>query len=213
MRYFVLTMMAALTVLLTGCATTVRSDVTTFHQWPADLQDKSYAMEAPPAHDDTLEMRSYQDLVRAELGKLGFREAAAGAAPALKVSMKFTTTQVQVRVLEPFYPRHFMMTPYFTPYGFRRGYWAHSWYGPFYDPFWFGPAYQESVEQRYLRELKLAIKSNKDGKHLFDVTVQNSNREMSTPVIMPALVKSAFEGFPGISGQARRVVLTLDEKG
>jgi hypothetical protein len=75
MKRYVLTVTAALTLLLAGCATTIRSDVTTFHQWPADLQDKTYVFEAPPAQDDTLELRSYQNLVRGELAKLGFHGA------------------------------------------------------------------------------------------------------------------------------------------
>jgi hypothetical protein len=215
MKTIVLTLMAACTLLLGGCATTIRSDVTTFHQWPADLQDKSYVLEAPAPQDDTLELRSYQDLVRLQLGKLGFREASAsGTAPALKVSMHFLTSEVQIRVVQPVFPHMVASSPYFYPYSFRRGYWGRSWYSPWYDPFWYGPPlYQEHLEQRYQRELKLAIKSAKDDKHLFDVTVHNTSRELSTPAIMPALVQSAFEGFPGVSGQAHRVELKREDKG
>jgi len=204
---------AALTVLLAGCATTIRSDVTTFHEWPAALQDKTYALEAPPAQDDTLELRSYQNLVRAELGRLGFQEAAVGATPALKVSMRFTTTDVPVRVLEPdfpmFYPSARFMGPYaYRPYWGGRRYWGGGWYSPFYDPFWYGgPRYTEVIKHYYNREVQVAITSAADGKRLFDVTVRNSSRDMSTPRVMPALVQSAFTGFPGVSGVARQVEL------
>lgn len=58
----------ALALLLGGCATTIRSDVTTFHQWPAQMEDKSYVFEVPSPQDDTLEWRSYQELVR-EIGR------------------------------------------------------------------------------------------------------------------------------------------------
>ncbi len=56
----------------------------------------------------------------------------------------------------------------------------------------------------------MAIKSSRDGKRLFEVTVHNMSRTMSTPEVMPALVQSAFEGFPGQSGMARRVVVTKE---
>ena len=56
----------------------------------------------------------------------------------------------------------------------------------------------------------MSIKASGDGKRLFDVTVHNTSRNMSTPEIMPALVQSAFEGFPGQSGVARRVVMTKE---
>ena len=211
---------AALSLLLTGCATRVRSDVTTFHQWPADLPDKSYVIEAPAPQDDTLELRSYQNLVRGELARLGFSEAVTGT-PALKVSMRFTTTDVPVRRLEPVYPdfypssrffypssRFMVMSAYRRPYWGGRRYWGGGLYSPFYDPFWNGmPEYTETIRHVYRRELQVAIKSAPDGKRLFDVTVHNNSEEMSTPALMPALVQSAFAGFPGVSGVARRVTL------
>jgi hypothetical protein len=199
---------AAFTLLLTGCATVVRSDVTTFHQWPAQIEDKSYVFEAPPAADDTLEYRAYQDLVRGQLARLGFRDAGAGK-PALTVSIRFTTTDVPVRVVEPVSPFYQpIWGPVYPRFGYRGMYRRHwgGWYSPFYDPFW-SPAYQVSIEHQYRRELQVGIKSAADGKRLFDVTVHNTSRELSTPALMPALVQSAFEGFPGPSGVARRVEL------
>ena len=214
MRRLLVTACAALTVLLTGCATTISSDVTTFHQWPADLPNKSYALEAPPPQDDTLELRSYQNLVRGELARLGFQEAGGGTAPALKVTMNFTTTDVPVRVIEPSYPAFYpsarfgMMSPFHRGHWGGRRYWGGGWYSPFYDPFWFGmPSFTETIRHFYKRELRVGIVAAGDGKRLFDVTVHNTSRNVSTPVVMPALVHSAFAGFPGVSGVARRVEL------
>ena len=128
--------------------------------------------------------------------------------------MRFTTTDIPVRVLEP------VMSPFYSPIyhpmgrfgyrGFHRRYWG-GWYSPFYDPFW-SPAYQVSVEHQYRRELQVSIKQASDARRLFDVTVHNTSRELSTPQVMPALVRSAFADFPGPSGAARRVEVTLDEK-
>lgn len=207
MKRYVITAVAALMLLLGGCASTIRSNVVTFHQWPAQLQDKSYAFEAAPAQEDTLEMRSYQNLVRAELARLGFQEAAASARPALKVSMRFTTTEQPLRVIravDPFFhpPHHFA---YGRPY-YRRGY----RYSPFYDPFMGRlPMYEEAMVVAYRRELQIGIKSAADNRRLFDVTVHNLSDELSTPALMPALVHSAFQDFPGPSGVARRVELKI----
>jgi hypothetical protein len=206
MKRTILTAIAALTLLLGGCATTIQSDVTTFHQWPAQLQDKTYVFEAPPPQDDTLELRAYQNLVRAELAKLGFREAA--SAPALKVAMRFTTTDVPIRIIEadPFYysSARFGYAPFH-----RRGYWG-GWYSPYYDPFWGGmPSYQVTTRHNYQRDLQVAIRSASDNSRLFDVTVHNNSSERSTPAVMPALVQSAFAGFPGPNGASRRIELEL----
>ena len=108
------TSIAAVTMalLLGGCATTIRSDVTTFQQWPATVADKSYAFEAPAAQDDTLEYKSYQDLVRGELKQLGFTEAPGKSA--LTVSMRFNTAEQPIRVIEISDP---FMSPWAYPYG------------------------------------------------------------------------------------------------
>ena len=204
-RLIMMTAAAALALLLGGCATTIRSNVTTFHQWPAQIEDKSYVFEAPPAMDDTLEYQSYQNLVRGQLAQLGFREAPAAPA-ALKVAMRFTTTEVPVRVVEPVPPLYNGFAYRYGPRFGPRGRWA-GWYHPFYDPFWSPfPAYEVSIQNQYRRELQVSIKDAGD-KRLFDVTVHNMSRELSTPSVMPALVQSAFTGFPGVSGVARQVEL------
>jgi hypothetical protein len=199
---------ASLALLLGGCATTVRSDVTTFHQWPEQMADKSYAFEAPAPQDDTLEMRSYQELVRGQLARLGFHDAGAGK-PAVIVSMHFMTTDVPVRVVQAVDP--WFYAPMSARFGWvgprHHRYWG-GWYSPFHDPFWGNPyALESRVVHQYQRQLQVAIRSAMDGKRLFDVTVRNTSRQFSTPAIMPALVQSAFTEFPGPNGAARTIEL------
>jgi hypothetical protein len=209
MKRLLLAAGAATTLLLGGCATTINSDVTTFHQWPAQLADKSYAFEIPAPKEDTLEMRSYQELVRAQLAKLGFHDSGA-AKPALLVSMHFITIDVQRPIVQPAYDP-FFLSPRYVVVGRHRSFASFGAYrSPFYDPFWSAGGYRVDLDHRYQRELRVAIRAAGDGKQLFDVTVRNVSDEMSTPKVMPALVQSAFEGFPGPNGTARRV--TLQEK-
>jgi len=206
MKRTMITAVAALSLLLGGCATTIRSDVTTFHQWPAQIADKSYAFEAPAPQDNTLELQNYENLVRAQLARLGFHEAA--QAPALKVAVRVTTADVPTAVVYPAYAPFYPYSARFGYGGFRRRYWGGGWYNPFYDPFWGPmPSYDVEEEHRYHRQLQIAITSAADGKRLFDVTVRNVSTTMSTPTMMPALVQSAFEGFPGPNGGARVVEL------
>ena len=211
MKRSMITAVASLSLLLGGCATSIRSDVTTFQQWPAQLTDRSYAFETPPPQDNTLELQSYQNLVRAQLDRLGFHEQP--QAPELKVSMRFTTTDVPTLVAYPAFPSAAFGPRFYSPrfayVGWRRRYWG-GWYSPFYDPLW-GPAYEVEEEHRYHRQLQVGIASARDGKHLFDVTVRNVSRTMSTPAVMPALVQSAFTDFPGPNGGARVIVLKQDK--
>jgi hypothetical protein len=206
MKRMMITAAASLTLLLGGCATTIRSDVTTFHAWPAQLADKSYAFEAPAPQDNTLELQSYQNLVRGQLSRLGFQEAP--QAPALKVAMRFTTTDVPTQVVYPAYANYYPVSAR-VGWGMRHRYWGGGWlYSPLNDPFFSPfPRYAVEEEHRYHRQLQVAITSAADGKRLFDVTVRNVSTRLSTPAVMPALVQSAFEGFPGPNGGARRIEL------
>lgn len=209
MKRYLTIMMAALTVLLTGCATTIRSDVTVFHEWPAQLQDKSYVFEAPAAENDTLEYRSYQNLVRAELAKHGFGEASGPAAANLRVAMHFSTVDYPERVLQATDP--FWYGPGYWPgrYGYRYGAWPG--YGRFgYNPYWYGPMdVEESVRHKYERELRVTI-NDRNGKKLYDVTVQSTSNKRATPQVMPAMVASAFADFPGQSGVPRKVEVKIE---
>ena len=214
MKRSMITAVASLSLLLGGCATTIRSDVTTFQQWPAQLSDKSYAFDAPAPQDNTLELQSYENLVRTQLNRLGFHEQP--QSPALKVSMRFTTTDVPVQVIYPAfgysaaYPGYFY-SPRYAYLGWRRRYWG-GWYSPFYDPLWGPyPAYDVREEHRYHRQVQIAITSATDGKRLFDVTVRNVSRQLSTPAVMPALVQSAFTDFPGPNGGSRVIELKQDK--
>ena len=206
MKYLAILATAAV-LLLSGCATTIRSDVTAFNDWPANLQDKTYAFEAPQGENDTLEFRSYQVLVSNELAKLGFRQAGEGQQPKLLVGMKYVTIDHPVRVLQADDP---FMGPYWGPGYGRWGYsrWGYRPY--FYDPFRFGSVtLEERVRHQYQRELRITINTT-TGRKLYDVTVQNTSLVQATPHVMPALVQSAFTGFPGPSGVPRRVDLKIE---
>lgn len=200
----------SMTLLLGGCATTIRSDVTTFNQWPAQLPDKSYAFAQAAPQDNTLELQSYENLVRGQLGRLGFHETQ--QSPALKVAMRFQTVDVPTQVLYPAFAPAYPYSPRFAYLGWRRRYWG-GWYSPFYDPLWGPmPAYDVETEHRYHRQLEISIQSAADGKRLFDVTVRNVSRQMSTPAVMPALVQSAFQDFPGPNGGSRVIELQQQPK-
>ncbi len=217
MKNYLAILGAAAVMLLSGCATTLHSNVTAFNDWPADIQDKSYAFRAPQGADDTLEYRNYQALVAGQLNQLGFHQAAEGQQPQLMVGMKYFTIDQPVRVLQgdPFDDGYW--GPGFGRYGYyghysRFGYsrWAYRPY--FYDPYRFGPRYvSETIKHQYQRQLRVTI-DNVSGRKLYDVTVQNTSGVQATPHVMPALIQSAFTGFPGQNGVPRNIDITIEPK-
>lgn len=204
-RWLIAGILAVLSALLAGCATTIRSDVTAFHEWPAALPDKSYVFERTREQNDSLEYRSYENLVRAELSRLGFTEAPAATKPALKAAISYS---IQGRDVREVYP--VAVNPYPYWYGPAwRGY-----YGPFYDPFWYGPPIVEqrmSQYQLFTRQLRIALARISDGKKLYETTVVSEGTNGTLAAVMPYLVRSAFADFPGPSGVPRRIELKMKQ--
>lgn len=199
-------------LLLSGCASVVKNDVIAFHDWPADLRDKSYVFDPKPEQKNNLEYQSYQGLVRGELQRLGFTAAQSPQTANLKVALDYRIDARDVKVVQPVYGDPYWPYWYGSPfYGPRwRGY-----YGPFYDPFWYpGPVvtgYQESQYQVFQRHLNVQIARSKDGKKLYEVTVDSDGGNGSLAFAMPYMVRAAFQDFPGRSGVPHRVNLKIDE--
>jgi hypothetical protein len=201
-RWFTVTLLV-LSSLLAGCASTIRSQVTTFHEWPAALPDKSYVFERTREQNNNLEYRAYENLVRAELKRLGFSEAAPARQPTLKVDLDYGITVRDVREVYPVVVSPYMVGP---PW--------YGYYGPFYDPFWYGPPIVERREENYqlfTRRLHITITRIADGRKLYDTTVISEGRNGSLAEVMPYLVRSAFADFPGKSGVPRVVELKMEK--
>ena len=203
---------ATLSLLLSGCAAVVRSNVTAFNEWPTDLTDKSYVFVHTPAQTNDLEYRNYENLVSIELQRLGFVQTTAGVRSHLEVAINYGITARDVHTLTPV-----VIDPgwYGTPF-YGPGWWSRSpFYGPYYDPFWHYPpivGQQESIYQLFTRRLNITITRTNNAKKLYDVTVTSEGKINALSAIMPYLVRSAFIDFPGKSGVPRRVELKVTEK-
>jgi len=207
-RWLTIGIFAILGALLSGCASTIRSNVTAFHDWPANLQEKTYVFERTKEQNDSLEYLNYENLVRAELNRLGFRDAPAGITPTLKVSMSYGIRGRDVREVYPVVVNSY---PFAYPYWYAPT-WRGGYYGPFYDPFWYSPPIVEqrvSQYQLFTRELRITIARMSDGKKLHETTVVSEGTNGSLAAVMPYMVRSAFAEFPGPSGVPRRIELKL----
>jgi hypothetical protein len=97
MKRLTLPLLAALLVLLSGCASTVRTNVTVFSDWPAALPDQTYVFERTEVQDKDLEYLNYENLVRNEVRRLGLTEAETGKSPTLKIILSYNVNETTVR--------------------------------------------------------------------------------------------------------------------
>ncbi len=211
MRRWLLVLIALSSVLLSGCASFVRSDVIAFHDWPADMPNKVYTFGRSPEQQNNLEHQSYENLVRGELTRLGFIEAQNPRAAILKVALDYRIDARDVKVVQA------VADPYW-PYWYGHPFYGPRWrgyYGPYYDPFWYDPPvtqYRETQYQVFKRQLNVLITQVRDGKKLYDVTVDSDGGNGSMAFAMPYMVRSAFSDFPGRNGVPRRVSLEIKDK-
>jgi hypothetical protein len=206
MKSWLSVIVAASALILSGCASTIKSDVTAFHEWPVSLPDKSYVFERTKDQNESLEYRSYEDLVRAELNRLGFTEAPASTRPALKA---FFTYSINGRDVREIYP--VVVNPYPYPYWYGSAWRGYYW--PYYDPFWYGPPVVEqrmAQYQLFTRQLRISLAQMADGKRLYETTVVSEGTNGSLAAVMPYMVRSAFVDFPGRSGVPHRVELKME---
>ncbi|MEO0316671.1 MAG: hypothetical protein RL404_348 [Pseudomonadota bacterium] len=201
----------ALTLLLSGCATTIRSEVTAFHQWPATLPGPAYVfMRAAPAD---LERQNYEQLLRERLAKLGLREAATGEPAPLAVTMDYRVNGRDVRVIETVLVDPWYGTPWYGP-GYYSPYWGWPGYGhPFYGPMWPAMPVAREQQRRYTvfhRELKLRIDDVAKKQPLYDVTVRSDGEDANLAKVMPYLIASAFRDFPGKNGVPQVVEMKME---
>ena len=212
---FVTSLIAILSLLLSGCASKIRSEVTVFHQWPAAMAEKTFSFTHKEGEPAGLELQSYENLIRTELIKQGLREAAAGHEAALSVSFHAIASAKDVRVVETVLVDSWSGMPWYGP-GYYSPYWG-GWPGhsSFYGPFGSGMPVAREQERRYTvfyRELKLKINDARTGQPLYEVTVRSEGKEGNLAKIMPYLVRSAFADFPGKSGTPRIIEMKIDDK-
>jgi hypothetical protein len=175
---------------LAACASgppMVRSSVTSFHQWPAALEQRSFTMQPLTGAADTLEMKSYQRLMAAQLTRLGMVEKADGF---LKVGFTAVVLERDANFSEPY-----VLDPmFYRPW--RFGIWQDPYTWPVYE--------RVKMVARFTRTLKVEITSAK-GEKLFEATAISEGGIHGLSRVMPAMVSAVFEDFPGANGKTRIV--------
>lgn len=207
-----LSALALIFAVLSGCATTFSSQVTTFQEWPNTAPTKTYVLDKTIEQENDLEYKQYADQLREKLSQLGLKEAAANETPALSVKMAYTSAVTAVKFTGAYYgprssfyydpiwslhySRFYSRSPFFYPYGYSR------FGGPFMAADLDGRRY-------YLHQLAVTISEKSSGKKLFDVRASTEQSGQQIVEQIPFLLSSAFQNFPGENGKTVTVNLQL----
>lgn len=214
LRLLILPLIATV-LFLTGCATTLRSEVTAYHEWPNDAAGKTFAFQHQEGDAQSLERQNVENLVRAQLLRVGLRDPGPGEASQLSVRVEYANDGRDVRVVETVLVDPWYGSPWYGP-GFYNPYWGWSGYGhPFYRPMWPSVPMARDVERRYTvfrRELKVKISEAGGGRPLHEVTVRSEGQEGNLAIVMPYLAEAAFRNFPGPSGVPQVIEMKLKRR-
>jgi len=196
-----------------GC-TRVRSEIAAFHALPSPVAPMTYQFQPLPDQESSLEYGTYCNLIRQELSRYGFQEAPADQATATVGFAYGISGPSQKIVSSPVYGQTGVSSSHtsghITATGNSANFHATTQYTPKYGI----TGYETESITQHTRYLKLIIaekKNSPDGKLkvLYEATVSSTGSSGQLPEVMPAMIKSLFEEFPGKSGKVRKVTLSL----
>jgi hypothetical protein len=192
----VLTAALAATALAAGCAglNTVRSDVSTFGEWPSGRVPGTYAFERLPSQQARAQAQdSIEAAARDALQGAGFKPAEGGAEPDVLV-------QAGARITRTDY------SPWDDPLWWRGsfGYWRH---GPWPGPRW--GLWGRYDSSRYDREVALLIRDRASGKPLYEARASNDSATAGGPETLRAMYLAAMKDFPAVGINPRTVDVPL----
>ncbi|NLD69951.1 MAG: DUF4136 domain-containing protein [Limnobacter sp.] len=183
-----------------GCATTVTSDVTVFHEWPADAP-RSFRIATTPEQLESLEHADYRRQLRAELALLGFVES-----PSPRFEVRFDTD-----VLARSERRVEYAYPYYVQPWFGWGTWG-SHGGFAMSMPWPGWGAGYGVEREFVwyeYRLSIEFRDLATGRKVFEAKAATLGDSPSIASAMPFLLRSVLADFPGLSGVSRRVEIPV----
>ncbi len=94
--------LAALSLLLSGCTTYVATHVTAFSDWSGDDASRTYAFTRTPRQENSIEQSTYEGLVANELASHAFRRVDEAQAQYL-VGLSYSSRREIVNVAQPAY--------------------------------------------------------------------------------------------------------------
>lgn len=186
----------AAATLLAGCAgmNSLRSDVSTFGEWPADRKPGTYAFERLPSQAAQAEQQSQLEGAAAPaLEAAGFSAIAPGTQPDVLVQVGGRITRTDA-------------SPWDDPFWWRGG------FGYWHRGVWPGPRwglYGSVSSPRYEREVAVLIRDRISGKPLYEARASSDGGSSGGIDVLRAMYAAALKDFPAAGINPRPVTIPL----
>ena len=191
-----------------GCAERFQADVARFQQLPVPQGQTFTIVADDPRLAGGLEFNQYASLAAHKLGGVGYVPAQDPARADLIVRMRYGVDNGREKVRSTSYGPD----PFLYGYG-RYGYWRNPYHWGFYDPFMFGPGYNDVESYTvYTGTLDLRIDRTSDGTRLFEGKAEAQSLSNKLTYLVPNLIDAMFVNFPGKSGETVKITLAPEKK-
>jgi Domain of unknown function (DUF4136) len=201
-------LLALVFALLAGCASFVETQVSAFHELEPSLSGVTYALVPSKEQEGSLEFQSYAKLVKVELKKRGMMEAPFNQAKYAIFMFYGIDNGKEVISSYPIIGQTGTSSSYttgtVTSYGNMATYSGTTYKTPTYGVVGSGTS-SDTVFARYLNIdiIDIANSGNGKVKKVYEGKAISSGSSGQLAPVMPAIVKSVFEDFPGKSGVSR----------
>lgn len=197
-RHLLLGLGALPLVGLTACTGpyNVYAEVSSFGEWPADRVGGTYAFERMLSQKHSKRHMAVEEAAREALEHAGFKPAAEGREPDIKVSVAMRYSVAEPAIWDdPLWWRGRAGFGYWR----RGGLW---WNGPGVGPW-------SPFDVRYYREAAVLLRDGRSGEPLYETHASNDGNTMGDDELARALFLAAMAEFPKAEGKAHRVSVTM----
>ncbi len=208
----------ALALALSACATPFKADVARFQALPAPQGQSFVVTASDPRLQGGLEFGQYAGLVTRQMTQLGYVPASDPSRADMVVSFAYAVDNGREKVVSDGFGGGFGggwgggFGPWGGPFG---GFYGRRAFGfGFYDPFIFGPGWNNDVRSYtvYTSALDLKIDRVADNSRLFEGKAEAQSRSKNLQYLVPNLVDAIFTDFPGQSGETVRISIAPEGK-
>lgn len=189
---------------LTACASSIRSDVATFHEMTVPGGERVMLTPMLEEKADSIEFQQYANILAGHLQQYGYKQSG-DQEPQLIAGFDVTINDGREKLENRLSTRS-------TLY-WNRGFWAHGRYWTPIFPIHRDPFFDDTevvARTVYTATLTLELRTP-DGEKVFEGRAETETRRKDLPKILPYLAAALFETFPGENGVTRRVVIEREK--
>ena len=208
---------AVVSLLVTGCGTFIESKVTVFHEM-TPKPGLTYAFVRSKQQDGSLEHRAYEDMVRQHLSKRGFREVPVAQAD-LAVFLSYEIDNGREVISSyPLFGQTGVASSYtygnvYRSYGGSASYSGTTTYTPTYGIVGTGTTSGTVFTRKVQLDMltRPLLDQDKVSK-VYEGRVVSSGSSSQLNLVMPYLIESLFQEFPGNSSTTKTVTLPFQRR-